>query len=78
MHFGFSTAYVSFRPPSSFVETYLIDDCGIKAKILRMSYDPEAAIRVLQDGLKPDRTYVFREADTLVRSLFPLAHSPKS
>jgi hypothetical protein len=31
-----------------------------------MSHDPEGAIRVLQDGLKPDRPHVFREADTLV------------
>ena len=31
-----------------------------------MSRDPEGAIRVLQDGLKPDRPHVFREADTLV------------
>ena len=37
-----------------------------RAKILRMSYDPEGAIRVLQDGLKPDRPHSFREADTLV------------
>ena len=31
-----------------------------------MTHDPEGAIRILQDGLKPDRPYVFREADTLV------------
>lgn len=33
-----------------------------------MTYDPEGAIRVLQDGLKPDRQHAFREADTLVSS----------
>ena len=31
-----------------------------------MSDDPEGAIRTLQDGLKPDRPHIFREADTLV------------
>jgi hypothetical protein len=34
-----------------------------------MSNDPDGAIRVLQEGLKPDRPYVFREADTLVSDI---------
>lgn len=32
-----------------------------------MSYDPQSAIKVLQDGLKPDRTHSFVQADMLVR-----------
>ncbi|PPQ82140.1 hypothetical protein CVT25_015147 [Psilocybe cyanescens] len=42
-----------------------------RAKILRMSYDPRSAIKVLQDGLKPDRTHSFVQADMLL--IFELA-----
>lgn len=35
-----------------------------------MSYDTAGAIKVLQDGLKPDRPQVFAQADGLVR-MFP-------
>ncbi|KAF9449736.1 hypothetical protein P691DRAFT_774496 [Macrolepiota fuliginosa MF-IS2] len=42
-----------------------------KAKILRMTHDPEAAIKVLQDGLKPDRPFSFAQADSLL--VFELA-----
>ncbi|KAH9484607.1 Inclusion body clearance protein IML2 [Psilocybe cubensis] len=42
-----------------------------RAKILRMSYDPQSAIKVLQDGLKPDRTHSFVQADMLL--IFELA-----
>ncbi|TFY71558.1 hypothetical protein EVG20_g1442 [Dentipellis fragilis] len=37
-----------------------------RAKILRMNYDAEGAIKVLQDGLKPDRPSVFIQADALL------------
>ncbi|OSX65485.1 hypothetical protein POSPLADRAFT_1134175, partial [Postia placenta MAD-698-R-SB12] len=42
-----------------------------RAKILRMSYDTEGAIKVLQDGLKPDRPQTFAQADGLL--IFELA-----
>ncbi|KAG5650191.1 hypothetical protein H0H81_000362 [Sphagnurus paluster] len=42
-----------------------------QAKILRMSYDPEGAIHVLREGLRPDRTHSFAQADTLL--VFELA-----
>ena len=40
-----------------------------RAKILRMLHDLEGAIRVLHDGLNPERPHSFREDDTLVRIL---------
>ncbi|KZT71236.1 hypothetical protein DAEQUDRAFT_763848 [Daedalea quercina L-15889] len=42
-----------------------------RAKILRMSYDTEGAIKVLQDGLKPERPHTFAQADGLL--IFELA-----
>ncbi|KAF4615660.1 hypothetical protein D9613_012532 [Agrocybe pediades] len=42
-----------------------------RAKIMRMAYDAEGAIKVLQEGLKPDRPHAFGQADTLL--LFELA-----
>ncbi|KAI0748463.1 outer membrane protein Iml2/Tetratricopeptide repeat protein 39 [Daedaleopsis nitida] len=42
-----------------------------RAKILRMSYDPEGAIKVLQDGLAPGLPHTFAQADGLL--LFELA-----
>ncbi|KAJ3483102.1 hypothetical protein NLJ89_g12092 [Agrocybe chaxingu] len=42
-----------------------------RAKIMRMSYDAENAIRVLQDGLKPGRPHSFAQADMLL--IFELA-----
>ncbi|KAI0807804.1 hypothetical protein C8Q74DRAFT_1443558 [Fomes fomentarius] len=42
-----------------------------RAKILRMSYDPEGAIKVLQGGLAPDMPHTFAQADGLL--LFELA-----
>ncbi|KAG6815974.1 hypothetical protein H0H87_009701 [Tephrocybe sp. NHM501043] len=42
-----------------------------RAKIMRMSYDPEGAIKVLRDGLRPDRPPSFAQADTLL--VFELA-----
>jgi len=42
-----------------------------RAKILRMSGDPESAIATLQAGLAPDRTSVFPQADALL--VFELA-----
>ncbi|KAG6897584.1 hypothetical protein C0993_007415 [Termitomyces sp. T159_Od127] len=42
-----------------------------RAKIMRMSYDPEGAIKVLRDGLRPDRPHSFAQADTLL--VFELA-----
>ncbi|KDQ54513.1 hypothetical protein JAAARDRAFT_38183 [Jaapia argillacea MUCL 33604] len=41
------------------------------AKILRMSGDAEGAIKVLQDGLLPDRPHLFLQADALL--IFELA-----
>lgn len=38
----------------------------VQAKILRMSYDTQGAIKVLQDGLKPERPHTFAQADGLV------------
>jgi hypothetical protein len=43
-----------------------------KAKILRMSYDAEGAIKVLQDGLEVERPNRFKQADTLVGISYPL------
>ena len=40
----------------------------MQAKILRMSYDTQGAIKVLQDGLKPERPHTFSQADGLVSS----------
>ncbi|KAI0780543.1 outer membrane protein Iml2/Tetratricopeptide repeat protein 39 [Trametes elegans] len=42
-----------------------------RAKILRMSYDPDGAIKVLQGGLAPGRPHTFAQADTML--LFELA-----
>ncbi|KAF5378316.1 hypothetical protein D9615_008805 [Tricholomella constricta] len=42
-----------------------------RAKILRMSYDPDGAIRVLREGLRPGRPHSFAQADTLL--VFELA-----
>ncbi|TFK18910.1 hypothetical protein FA15DRAFT_627434 [Coprinopsis marcescibilis] len=42
-----------------------------RAKILRMSHDAEGAIKVLQDGLKPERPHSFAQADMML--LFELA-----
>ncbi|KAG6887246.1 hypothetical protein C0995_016642 [Termitomyces sp. Mi166 len=37
-----------------------------RAKIMRMSYDPEGAIKVLRIGLRPERPHSFAQADTLL------------
>ncbi|KAG6809489.1 hypothetical protein H0H92_016051 [Tricholoma furcatifolium] len=42
-----------------------------RAKIMRMSQDPEGAIKVLRDGLRPERPHSFAQADTLL--VFELA-----
>ncbi|EJF66189.1 hypothetical protein DICSQDRAFT_78415 [Dichomitus squalens LYAD-421 SS1] len=42
-----------------------------RAKILRMSYDPDGAIKVLQDGLAPGMPHTFAQADGLL--IFELA-----
>ncbi|KAH9945781.1 outer membrane protein Iml2/Tetratricopeptide repeat protein 39 [Epithele typhae] len=42
-----------------------------RAKILRMSYDPEGAIKVLQGGLDPGKAHTFEQADALL--IFELA-----
>ncbi|KAH8111665.1 outer membrane protein Iml2/Tetratricopeptide repeat protein 39 [Phellopilus nigrolimitatus] len=42
-----------------------------RAKILRMTYDPEGAIAILQDGLRPERVGHFQQADALL--VFELA-----
>ncbi|KAK7443214.1 Mitochondrial outer membrane protein iml2 [Stygiomarasmius scandens] len=42
-----------------------------RAKILRMSGNPQAAIKVLQDGLSPEKKNLFVQADTLL--MFELA-----
>ncbi|OBZ65787.1 Mitochondrial outer membrane protein IML2 [Grifola frondosa] len=42
-----------------------------RAKILRMCHDPEGAIKVLQDGLQPNRPHTFVQADGLL--IFELA-----
>jgi hypothetical protein len=34
-----------------------------------MSGDGDGAIQVMQDGLKPERSHSFAQADTLVRSV---------
>jgi hypothetical protein len=41
----------------------------MQAKILRMCYDAENAILVMEEGLKPSRPHSFAQADTLVRGL---------
>jgi len=41
---------------------------------MRMAYDADGAIRVLRDGLKPDRPHTFVQADMLVRPV--LIHPP--
>ncbi|KAF5347916.1 hypothetical protein D9756_010118 [Leucocoprinus leucothites] len=42
-----------------------------KAKILRMTHDPDGTIRVLQEGLNPERPWSFAQADSLI--VFELA-----
>ncbi|KAL6298596.1 hypothetical protein BKA93DRAFT_830556 [Sparassis latifolia] len=42
-----------------------------RAKILRMTYDPEGAIAILQEGLQPNRPHTFSQADGLL--IFELA-----
>ncbi|PPR07452.1 hypothetical protein CVT26_013483 [Gymnopilus dilepis] len=42
-----------------------------RAKIMRMSYDPEGSIKVLREGLRAGRTHTFVQADMLL--LFELA-----
>ncbi|KAF8638147.1 hypothetical protein AX17_002420 [Amanita inopinata Kibby_2008] len=42
-----------------------------RAKILRLSNDPEGAIAVLQEGIRPGRVHLFKQADTLL--VFELA-----
>ncbi|KAI8989806.1 outer membrane protein Iml2/Tetratricopeptide repeat protein 39 [Trametes punicea] len=42
-----------------------------RAKILRMCYDPDGAIKVLQDGLEPGHPHTFAQADGLL--IFELA-----
>lgn len=36
---------------------------------MRISYDTENAIQVMQEGLKPTRPHSFAQADTIVRVL---------
>ena len=36
---------------------------------MRMCYDAEGAIQVMQEGLKPNRPHSFAQADTIVRAL---------
>jgi hypothetical protein len=38
-----------------------------QTKILRMTHEPDGAIRALQDFLSPERPQSFIQADTLVR-----------
>lgn len=54
---------VSFRTQAGVIPDVLV---LLQAKILRMSYDPDGAIKVLQDGLAPGRTHTFAQADGLV------------
>lgn len=42
----------------------------VKAKILRMTYDPEGAIAVLKEGLNPEKPGHFVQADALASDLF--------
>lgn len=44
----------------------------LQAKILRMGYDALGAIKVLEEGLSPERPHTFVQADALV-GLPPLA-----
>jgi len=46
---------------------------SFQAKILRMSYDADGAIQVLQDGLKMEKSNRFKQADALVILLPPSA-----
>lgn len=48
---------------------------ALQAKILRMGYDALGAIRVLRDGLSPERPHTFVQADALVRSPSPCCNS---
>lgn len=59
-------------PVSCFLSTYT---CRLfsQAKILRMSHDAQGAIRVLQNGLQPERSHTFAQADTLVRVIVKTA-----
>lgn len=36
---------------------------------MRVSYDAEGAIQLMQEGLKPSRPHSFAQADTIVRAL---------
>lgn len=48
---------------------------ALQAKILRMGYDALGAIKVLRDGLSPERPHTFVQADALVRSPSPCCNS---
>lgn len=50
----------------------------VQAKILRMSYDTQGAIKVLQDGLKPERPHTFVQADGLVSRIIQYANSQRT
>ena len=39
---------------------------------MRMSYNADDAIQVMQEGLKPDRPHSFAQADMIVRVVFLL------
>ena len=43
-----------------------------RAKILRMTLDPEGAIRVLKEGLREGRERSFKQADMMVRLPFSM------
>ena len=43
-----------------------------QAKILRMSYDADGAIQVLQDGLAMEKKNRFKQADALVVPSYPV------
>lgn len=45
-----------------------------RAKILRMTYDPEGAIEALKRGLDPGRPHSFAQADTMVRLMLLISH----
>ena len=47
----------------------VLSQIPIQAKLMRISYDTENAIQVMQEGLKPTRPYSFAQADTIVRAL---------
>lgn len=61
------------HPENDVAQTNVVCLTLCQAKILRMTFDPDGAIAILQHGLRPDRPEEarFQQADALVGLLWP-------